>query len=72
LKPSELVEAIRPIDPNAQPQVLLDPGQNGPATYAFQPREGGRGILQVLGFIKDGVKIRYKMVLPATYPTTTP
>ncbi len=35
-----------------------------PATYAFKTREGGMGILQIVGFTEDppGVKIRYKMV----------
>jgi len=35
-----------------------------PATYLFKTREGGAGILQIVGFTEDpkGVKIRYKMV----------
>ncbi len=35
-----------------------------PATFAFRTREGGMGILQIVGFTEDpkGVKIRYKMV----------
>jgi len=40
------------------------------ATYLFKTREGGMGILQIVGFTGDppGVKIRYKMVesAPAT------
>jgi hypothetical protein len=37
---------------------------NFPATYGFQTREGGRGILQITGFTENprGVKIRYKLV----------
>jgi hypothetical protein len=36
-----------------------------PATYYFKTREGGMGVLQIIGFITDipkGVKIRYKLV----------
>ena len=35
-----------------------------PATYLFRTREGGMGILQIVGFTEDapGVKIRYKML----------
>jgi hypothetical protein len=36
---------------------------NGPGTtYVIQTREGGKGILQVLGSTEDGVRIRYRMV----------
>ena len=59
---SELNSSIACIDPKAPPQVLLAPAKDGPATYAFQTRGGGRGILQVLALTKDGVKIRYKLV----------
>jgi len=39
-----------------------------PATYAFKTREGGMGVLQIVGFTEDppGVKIRYKMVQTIT------
>ncbi|MGA2066699.1 MAG: protein kinase [Thermoguttaceae bacterium] len=40
----------------------LNPGEHKPATYAFQTREDGTGIVQVLGFTGKGVKIRYKLV----------
>ncbi|MGD2174932.1 MAG: ankyrin repeat domain-containing protein, partial [Candidatus Brocadiaceae bacterium] len=35
-----------------------------PATYMFRTREGGMGILQIVGFTEDpeGVRIRYRMV----------
>lgn len=42
---------------------------NLPATWIFKTREGGLGILQILGFEDDeprGVKIRYRMVLGST------
>ena len=60
--PSELGMVIGCIDPKARPQVLLAPGKDGPGTYAFKTREGGRGILQVLGPTNDGIKIRYKLI----------
>jgi len=41
--------------------VPLEP-LDGSATYAIQTREGGKGILQILGSTDDGVKIRYRMV----------
>ena len=42
-----------------------------PATYAFKTREGGMGILQIVGFTgkPKGVKIRYKMVQSAALAT---
>ena len=56
-----------------------------PVTYIFKTREGGMGILQIVGFTEDpkGVKIRYKMVQPhevegdsvpraSTEPTASP
>ena len=46
-KPSAYT-ALRPLD--------------GTATYVIQTREGGKGILQILGSTDDGVKIRYKLV----------
>ncbi len=60
--PTELNNSISCIDPKAPPQVLLAPAKEGPATYAFQTREGGKGILQVIAFTDTGVKLRYKLV----------
>ncbi|MDD5458602.1 MAG: M56 family metallopeptidase [Phycisphaerae bacterium] len=42
----------------------LGRNQKQPATFAFKTREGGIGVLQIIGFTheQDGVKIRYKMV----------
>ncbi len=40
----------------------LKPGEGKPITYAFQTREGGAGILQVIGVMDKSVRIRYKMV----------
>jgi len=44
--------------------VEFSPVTNFPATYAFQTREGGIGLLQITGFTDNprGVKIRYKLV----------
>jgi serine/threonine protein kinase len=41
--------------------VPLEP-LDGSATYAIQTREGGKGILQILGSTDDGVRLRYKLV----------
>ncbi len=50
----------------AQPNSLVPISAKGdlPATYIFKTREGGTGILQIVGFSSDphGVKIRYKLV----------
>ncbi|MEA3188306.1 MAG: eukaryotic-like serine/threonine-protein kinase [Chthoniobacter sp.] len=35
------------------------------ATYIFQTREGGKGILQILGVTDEGVKIRYRLTQAA-------
>ncbi len=42
-------------------------GKTSPATYLFRTREGGMGMLQIVGFSESppGVKIRYKMVQQA-------
>ncbi|MEI7732114.1 MAG: hypothetical protein WCO56_21245 [Verrucomicrobiota bacterium] len=62
MSPAQWAEAVRSIDSMARPHVLLEPGTNQPATYAFQTREGGKGILQVIAFTDNGVKLRYKLV----------
>ena len=64
MTPSELGVVIGCIDRQARPQVLLAPGKDNPATYAFQTRDGRRGILQVLALTEDGVKLRYKLIEP--------
>ncbi|MEI6074457.1 MAG: protein kinase [Verrucomicrobiota bacterium] len=44
--------------------VQFSPVTNFPATYAFQTREGGMGLLQFTGFTENprDVKLRYKLV----------
>jgi serine/threonine protein kinase len=53
--------------------VEFSPLTNFPATYAIQTREGGTGILQILGFTENprGVKIHYKLV-QRSVTTNTP
>jgi len=61
--------------------VFLSAKGGVPATWTFQTREGGLGILQILSFTDapEGVKIRYKMLQQLSYkpvemelaPTTT-
>jgi hypothetical protein len=43
-----------------------------PATYLFKTREGGMGVLQIVGFTNNpsGVKIRYKLVQTASKPSS--
>lgn len=45
-----------------------------PATYLFATREGGMGLLQIVGFVSEprGVKIRYKMVQSAQHEDPQP
>ena len=47
-------------------QAELPNRQAIPATFLFKTREGGRGVLQVVGFTEDlrGMKLRYKLVHP--------
>jgi hypothetical protein len=42
-------------------------GSNGPASYGFQTRHGGMGLLQITSLASDtsGVRIRYKLVQSA-------
>ena len=47
---------------------------DGGATYVFQTREGGSGVLEILGSSDGGVKIRYKLLRQrpsATRPATS-
>ena len=45
-----------------------------PATFLFQTREGGAGILQITGFTDDprAVKFRYKLAQDSANPTVEP
>ena len=47
-------------------QAELPNRQAIPATFLFKTRQGGRGVLQVVGFTEDlrGMKLRYKLVQP--------
>lgn len=54
----------------AAPTVPISAAQGFPRTFAIRTREGGVGLLQILGFAEDGkgVRIRYKMVQGAGAP----
>jgi serine/threonine protein kinase len=54
-------ETWQDLDPNRK----TDEDRKTPATWVFETREGGKGILQVLEQSKAGVNIRYKLVQPA-------
>ncbi len=60
----QLRQTIQSIEVNDVPQFHIDDETNAPATYAFETREGGMGILQITGFTENprGVKLRYKLV----------
>jgi hypothetical protein len=56
------------LDPNRE----TDEDLKTPATWIFETREGGKGILQVLEYLEQGVKIRFKLVKPASATTPPP
>jgi hypothetical protein len=60
----QLRQTIQSIEVNDVPQFHIDDETNAPATYAFETREGGMGILQITGFTENprGVKLRYNLV----------
>ena len=62
LSPQQMIELIK--DAPVQAFVHFSPVQSFPATYAFQTREGGMGLLQITDISESqhGVKIRYKLV----------
>jgi hypothetical protein len=63
LSPEQLDRTLDPI--RSQKWQTIDSGEQdtpSPQTYAFQTREGGRGLLQILAFAGQGVKLRYKLV----------
>jgi len=62
------LSAANPLLRNGSPgfPVFLRGEGELPQTYVFKTREGGFGVLQILGFTEDpkGVKIRYKLARP--------
>jgi Protein kinase domain/Biopolymer transport protein ExbD/TolR len=61
LRPEQVVEQIKSAP--VQVFVQFSPVTDFPATYLFQTREGGTGILQLTGFTESkGLKLRYKLV----------
>jgi len=62
--PHNVRMALNGLRPGSFPQTWMDARGGFPATFFFKTREGGRGILQMVGFTHDprGVNIRYKMV----------
>ena len=51
-------ETWQELDPNRK----TDAERKTPATWVFETREGGKGLLQVLEQTKAGVNVRYKLV----------
>src|SRR5205823_784675 len=65
ITPQQIKETFAVVLTNQPVRMEMRAGR--PGTYAFSTREGGRGILQVLGTVNnphgaDFVKIRYKLV----------
>jgi serine/threonine protein kinase len=62
--PADVVQswALQQTEPKQTCTISGSPGK--PDTFLFQTREGGKGILQIMGVTEDGrsVKIRYKLV----------
>jgi hypothetical protein len=62
--PADVVQswALHQTEPKQNYKLVASPRK--PDTFLFQTREGGKGILQILGITEDGhdVKIRYKLV----------
>src|SRR5690606_19090232 len=49
---------------SAGSHIFLSAKEDLPETFLFETREGGRGVLQIVGFSEEprGVKIRYKLI----------
>lgn len=60
VNPRQFARAIDTIDPQAPPHVILAL-RGRQRTFAFQTREGGLGILQIMETTKEGFKIRFKL-----------
>jgi len=60
--PRQFAKAIHTIDPKAPPHAILAL-RTRPRTIAFQTREGGIGILQIMEITEAGFKVRFKLAL---------
>ncbi len=64
--PAQLARTLAATKPKTyQP---MPPGKDSPGTYAFQTREGGMGIIQVINLTGEGAQIRYKLVQQPAIP----
>jgi len=59
---STLAAAKRETWQDLDPSRKTDDARKTPATWVFETREGGKGILQVLGHSEQGAKVRYKLI----------
>jgi WD40 repeat protein len=64
MTPAALEEVLRASPGEAAGMMT---GEKLPATFVFKTRDGGRGLLQIIGFTGQprGLKIRYKLLTPA-------
>ena len=66
LTADQIVATLEPITretwQDLDPQRKTDEQRKTPATWVFETREGGKGLLQVLEQSKTGVNVRYKLV----------
>jgi tRNA A-37 threonylcarbamoyl transferase component Bud32 len=59
---SALAGAKRETWQDLDPSRKTDEDRKTPATWVFETREGGKGILQVLEYSEQGVKVRYRLI----------
>ncbi len=67
MSPTELREMVGSLSSEENDGIAVPTGNSFPATFAFKTREGGIGILQIIGLIEQprGTRFRYKTLQPA-------
>ena len=71
LTPEQVVSELDGVRPVKEQSVALDRDVKLPPTFCFKTREGGMGLLQVIGFTDEprGIRIRYKMLRNGPVPS---
>ena len=60
--PEQTIGALQSVRRETWQNLKPDEERKTPATWVFETREGGKGILQVLESTEHGVKVRFKLV----------